>query len=358
MNFEQLLQSPAYTVPARERRDLILQELNTLSLHHYEYCEPYRRIIDGLWGGRPGADTLNAFPYLPVALFKSQTLQSASPEQIRLTLTSSGTTGQAVSRVLVDSETSLRQQAALTNSLTHILGKKRLPMLVIDTSEVYRNPSMMSARGAGVLGMMRYGRDHAFALGPDLELDVDAIRSFLDRNGDAPFFMFGFTFLVWAKLFEASAGQTVDLSNGILIHSGGWKKMVEKAVDNEVFKSRLNERFGLSRIYNFYGMVEQLGSILLEGPHGLLYPPNYSDVIIRDPQTLMPVPHGTPGLIQVISLVAKSYPGNSLLTEDLGVIEAVDPGEDGWMGPGLRILGRLPKAELRGCSDVVASHAA
>ena len=42
------------------------------------------------------------------------------------------------------------------------------------------------------------------------------------------------------------------------------------------------------------------------------------------------------------------------MTEDLGVIEAVDSNKDGWNGAGIRVLGRVPKAELRGCSDVIS----
>jgi hypothetical protein len=62
-------------------------------------------------------------------------------------------------------------------------------------------------------------------------------------------------------------------------------------------------------------------------------------------------PVGQPGLIQVISALPKSYPGHSLLTEDIGVLEGVDDSPEGWKGKYFRILGRAKKAELRGCSD-------
>ncbi len=52
---------------------------------------------------------------------------------------------------------------------------------------------------------------------------------------------------------------------------------------------------------------------------------------------------------------ATSYPGNVLLTEDLGV-SAPEPDTGAWRGPRFRILGRLPKAELRGCSDTHAAN--
>jgi hypothetical protein len=231
-------------------------------------------------------------------------------------------------------------------------------MLVIDSGAVFKDPKLMSARGAGVLGIMRYGREHAFALGSDLKPDIVAVREFLAQHGGRPFFMFGFTFMVWLEFYERFKGEGIDLSNGILIHSGGWKKMIDRAVTPADFRSAFRRDFRLERIVNFYGMVEQIGTIFLEGPDGLLYPPNFADVVIRDPSTWRACDVGQTGIVQVLSLLPSSYPGHSLLTEDLGRIEAIDAGVDGWMGKGIRVLGRVPRSELRGCSDVIGAQAA
>jgi hypothetical protein len=353
---EALVASP-YSLPQAERERLLLAGLNRLTAFHRNACEGYSRILDGAWQGGGTASDLAELPYFPVSLFKTQRLQSIPDAAIRMTMTSSGTTGQAVSRIAIDAETSLIQQKALANSLMHVLGRKRLPMLVIDTDAVFKEPSTISARGAGVLGLMRYGHKHAFALDRLLQPDFDAVRNFLTEHGDAPFFMFGFTYMVWINFYEQFKDAGFDLSNGILIHSGGWKKMIERSVDNAIFRDSLKQKFGLTRIYNFYGMVEQIGSIFLEGPDSLLYPPNFADVIIRDPQTWLPCEPGKPGVIQVLSLIPHSYPGHSLLTEDMGVIRSIDAGDEGWMGKGLEVLGRVARAELRGCSDVLASAA-
>jgi len=229
-----------------------------------------------------------------------------------------------------------------------------LPMLVADTVEVIKDPKLMSARGAGVLGMMRFGVKPVFMLDPKGQPAVDDVRKFLSDHGEEPFFVFGFTFLVWSILSEQFKGVGLDLAKGTLIHSGGWKKMVENAVGPDEFKTELKSTVNLERSYNFYGMVEQIGSIFIEGDDGLLYAPNYSDVIIRDEKSWQPCPIGVSGIIQVVSLLPKSYPGHSLLTEDLGVIESTS--ESGrFIGKGLRVLGRVKKAELRGCSDVIAA---
>jgi len=56
----------------------------------------------------------------------------------------------------------------------------------------------------------------------------------------------------------------------------------------------------------------------------------------------------------VVSVLPRSYPGHAILTEDIGQILGVDDGPPGWLGTRFKVLGRAPKAELRGCSDVIA----
>jgi hypothetical protein len=264
-------------------------------------------------------------------------------------LTSSGTTGD-VSRIYLDRESASVQQRMLAASLHSVIGSRRLPMLLVDTRALFKDRSSFSARGAGVLGMMNFGRDHAFALDEQERPDPDAVRAFLDQHGGSPFLIFGFTFMAWLYLYELARDNKLDLSNGILIHSGGWKKLLDQAVDNTEFRRRFADDTGLRRVHNFYGMVEQIGTIFLEGPSGGgLYCPDFADIIVRDPNTWAPAPIGTPGVVEVISTLPRSYPGHVLLTEDLGVIHGVDDGD--WPGKRFSILGRLPRAEARGCSD-------
>jgi hypothetical protein len=99
-------------------------------------------------------------------------------------------------------------------------------------------------------------------------------------------------------------------------------------------------------------MIEQIGSVFLENELGHMHCPNFSDVVIRNPKDFSVQPHGTEGLVQVISILPKSYPGHSLLTEDIGVVIGEDL-PNGWKGKYFKILGRAKKAELRGCSDLI-----
>jgi hypothetical protein len=336
-----------FTLPQAEREEILLKELSSLVTHHRANCPPYDRILAA--SGYAGASSVAELPWLPVRLFKNLELKSIPDDEVYKVLTSSGTTGE-VSRIYLDKAAAATQTRQLGATLQTVLGPKRLPMILVDTKSLLKDRRSFSARGAGVLGMATFGRDHVWALDESGAPDLPALQTFLAKHGDEPFLIFGFTYLVWLHLYEVAKENGLDLGNGILIHSGGWKKLVDQAVSPQEFRKRLAEDVGLTQSHNFYGMVEQIGTIFLEGPSGgSLYCPDFADVVVRDPQTWQELPPGKPGLLEVVSTLPTSYPGHVLLTEDLGVVHGVDDGD--WPGKRFTVLGRLPRAEARGCSD-------
>jgi hypothetical protein len=341
-----------FTLPQPDREAQLLPRLVELTERHRARSAAYANILAAT-GNAPDRryERISDLPWLPVRLFKTHELKSIPDDEVFKVLTSSGTTGD-VSRIHLDKAAAAAQTRMLGRTLQAVLGPKRLPMLVVDTAAIIRNRRSFSARGAGVLGMITFGRDHVWALDEDGRPDLEAVRGFLARHGDKPFLVFGFTFMVWLHLYELARDNSLDLSNGILVHSGGWKKLADQQVDNAEFRRAFRVGTGLTRIHNFYGMVEQIGVVYLEGPEGTsLYCPDFADVVIRDPQTWEPLPPGRPGLVEVISTLPESYPGHLLLTEDMGVIDGIDDGA--WPGKRFSILGRLPRAEARGCSDTL-----
>ena len=146
-----------------------------------------------------------------------------------------------------------------------------------------------------------------------------------------------------------------DLSNGILIHGGGWKKLVSEAVSTDEFHKRLKDVCGLDNIYDYYGMVEQTGCIYMECECGHLHASIFSDVITRRPLDFSECEVGEKGVIQVVSAIPESYPGHSLLTEDEGIILGEDDCPCGRKGKYFKIIGRMKSAEIRGCSDTYAA---
>ena len=341
-----------FGIDQASKEERLVNELARLTNHHSTNCLEYGRFLKSVHWAE--ASTIETIPFLPVRLFKEMNLKSIPEQDVFRILTSSGTTGDAVSRIFLDSQAAKIQSQFMIQTMSQVIGRARLPMLIIDSKAVTLG-STFSARGAGVLGMMNLGRKHCFALDENMELDDESVSDFLKNYGDSPFLIFGFTFMVWFYLAKLEKSLYINLSNGTLIHSGGWKKLVEQEVSHREFRKQLSTRFGLKKIYNFYGMVEQIGTVFIESEigDGSLTCPSFADVIIRDPITLEPLPHGETGLIQALSTLPVSYPGHSILTEDLGVIEGVD--DQNRLGKRFRVLGRLPKAEVRGCSDTFRS---
>ncbi|HKG55913.1 MAG TPA: hypothetical protein VKA85_01555 [Candidatus Limnocylindrales bacterium] len=348
---EQLMATEQYSVDAPTKDAALVAGMNQLTAHHRAHCPEYARIVEAAYPGGSEAARLADVPYLPVSLFKSLDLKSVADRDVFKVMTSSGTTSHVPSRIALDVETARLQTRALSTIVTHYLGRSRLPMLILDHPDVVRDRHSFSARGAGILGMLSFGRDHLYALDPDMAVDRAAVRGWLERHAGDDLLLFGFTFMAWEYFFEPLAGDGIDLSRATLIHTGGWKKLADRAISTNAFRSRLAGDFDLTRIHNFYGMVEQVGSVFFECPAGHFHPPNFADVIVRDPRSWEPSATGDAGVVEVMSLLPRSYPGHAILTEDVGVVDGIDDCPCGRKGKRFHVIGRVPKAEIRGCSD-------
>lgn len=341
-----------YHLARADKQQQLLEKLNDLTLWHVENCFEYKAMLEKS-GAVVEATSIEEIPYLPVQLFKLMDLKSVPQEEVVKVLTSSSTTGQQVSKIYLNKETAAAQTKTLVEVMKPLIGTKRLPMIVLDTKSVLKDRKSFSARGAGILGFSNFGRKHFYALNDDMSLDVEGLRAYLKEYEGQKILLFGFTFMIWKYVYKEAVAHGLNLNFGesILIHGGGWKKLKDEAVDSLTFNDLLCEHLGIRAVHNYYGMVEQVGSIFVECKAGHLHAPSYADVVVRDPNTFEVLPYGKQGLIQVLSELPKSYPGHSLLTEDLGTIHGEDDCSCGWKGKYFSIVGRIPKAELRGCSD-------
>jgi hypothetical protein len=273
-------------------------------------------------------------------------------------MTSAGTSGQSVSRIHLDKTTAANQTRVLVKIMSSVLGDKRLPFLVIDSPAVLRNRELFSARGAGILGFAMLGYDLTYALDEHYQIDFERLDAFLEKHQGRKILVFGFTFVVWEHFCQAlkRAGRSIQIE-GILVHGGGWKKLESRAVDKATFRKTVLEVSGIATVCNYYGMIKQTGSIFIECEQGVLHASAFSDVIVRDTDRFAPLPAGEPGLLQLVSLLPMSYPGHSILTEDIGCVLRQDGCPCGRRGTCFEVHGRIKNAEVRGCSDTHASYA-
>ena len=350
---------PVYGLEHTQKTEFLTSALKKLTLHHMADCPEYKKILTSMGITPEDIGSIKDhkdLPFLPVRLFKEYELKSIPADQVFKTMTSSGTTGQQVSKIFLDRGTASMQTRTLTHIMGEWIGKKRLPMIILDTSEVIKNRKMFSARGAGILGFQMFGSDKFFALDENMELDIDGLTAFLEKHQGEQLFLFGFTFMIWQHFYQTlkASGRYIDLSNGVLVHGGGWKKLADQKISSAEFREALRSVCGIEKIHDYYGMVEQTGTIYMECECGHLHASTFSDIIIRDPYDLSVCPHGKKGIIQVVSVLPYSYPGHSLLTEDEGMILGEDDCPCGKKGVYFSVFGRLKNAEIRGCSDTYA----
>jgi len=330
-----------------------LAEMNALTRAHLAGCPEYARI----WPDFGEADSPENLPWLHVGLFKHIEFRTRG-EGIRheRTLKSSATTSGVSSLVTLDRASSELQSASTQAIFRNFVGDRIRPLLVLDSSRSLLTRGEVSARIAAALSLRPLASEIHFLL-EDAEdpgsLKWDALAGQLRNQDDL--LVYGFTWILWLAWGSAEMpGEIRELLAGKrihFVHSGGWKKLEDLKVDRQTFDGRLLS--GLhpdSRVVDFYGLVEQVGIIYPLCEAGFRHVPAWADVLVRDPWTLDSLV-GQPGQLQLMNTLARGAPYHNVLTEDLGRIVAGDC-PCGRSGKRFELLGRVPKAEVRGCANV------
>ena len=362
---DRLLSMPPYDRPPKEREAGLLEILKDELDYACERHAGYKAYIQHWPVDYRSASRVADLPFLPVGMLKANPpLAFVDPDQIKRTLTSSATTSQVPSRVVVDSPTARRMTKGVVSIIRDFIGPARRPYLVVDTQGFLG--SEMGARGAAIQGLQPFASEttHCLSLNKqgDLILDRDRLVNFAQDNQDKELLVYGFTFILWNHLVKPlqAEGIRLNLPKARILHSGGWKRLQDQAVEKSVFNERLAGLFGCSpdNIIDFYGMVETVGVIYPDCPAGNKHGPVFGDVIVRNPLTLEPVTAGEYGIVQVCSILPTSFPGHLLLTEDMAQVLAYDGCPCGRRGISFRFAGRIPKAELRGCGNLETKRSA
>jgi len=328
-------------------------QLKDLHSWHYDRCKDFKSIVDFFnWNSLMISKPEEIF--LHANIFKIKKITSTNINQNEdILMQSSGTSGSRRSNIYSDRLTRINQQRALIKIVSENLKinvKDKLNYYVI-AEEFSQKERIFDAQKAAILGFSVFSNKKIFLLDKNGHICEEKIKTMI--NDHNPFIIFGFTSNVYLKLllYLKEKNIIIDCKNSFLIHGGGWKKLSRFGVENSILKKEVNKYLTNITCRNYYGMIEQTGSIFMECPKGYLHSNDYGQIIIRD-NNLEKQKDGREGIIQSISLLPKSYPGHSLITEDLGVCMGEDCCECGAKGKFFKVKGRLKKSEIRGCSDV------
>jgi hypothetical protein len=303
-------------------------------------------------------DDWRAVPAVPTRAFRELPLICGDPDDAEAVFRTSGTSrgGEARGEHHVRS-LSLYRASLLPNAAAHLrpeAGGSASPLRVLAlVPSPEDRPDSSLVHMVGVLAReWDDGRGGFFADG-EWRLRDEALQGALEEAaaGDVPVLLAGtaFAFVHWTDRVRERGGSVVLPPGSRALETGGFKGR-SREVSREDLYGAMEKAFGLppGRIVNEYGMTELLSQlyepVLREdgpadpGARRHVAPP-WVRARVLDPRDLAPVRPGAPGILAHLDL-ANLHSVAAVLTEDRGVeVEG-----------GLRLLGRTPGAEPRGCS--------
>lgn len=159
-----------------------------------------------------------------------------------------------------------------------------------------------------------------------------------------------YTFFLMKQLDERGIHVTLKKGSKIML-GGGWKQFYAEQVDKPAFYRLAEKVFGVTDrdIVEFYGAVEH-PILYCDCPNHHFHVPTYSRVVIRDVDTLAPVPMGTPGLVNLITPMIRATPVLSVMTDDIGILHSGSSCGCGIQTPYLEIIGSVAPNDIKTCA--------
>jgi hypothetical protein len=356
-----LLTAPLYALAPADRHSAMLPLLKKEIAYACEKNPCFRNYVEHWHTDFRAADSIADLPYLPADVFKANPpLSLVDVSEIKRTLSSSATTGQIPSRVVLDAATARRMTKSVVAIIRDFVGPARRPYLVVDIPENLAAQPELGARSAAIQAVTSFATEIVSCLRVNSHgeptLDLDALVRCAENWKHLEVLVYGFTYVLWNQLVQPlqQKGLCLHMPNVHILHSGGWKRLADQAVTKDAFIRGIAGVFGCSpdRVIDYYGMVENVGVVYPDCERGNKHVPAFADVIVRKPLTLAPVEPGEEGLVQVSSVLPTSFPGFLVLTEDMAEVIGYDGCPCGRRGVYFRFARRAPKAEPRGCGNL------
>lgn len=298
----------------------------------FENNRVYRSFCDLLYKHPSEVKTINDIPFLPIQFFKTRDVLS-SPEPIKITFTSSGTTGSTTSKHHV---TDLNiYSKSFTTGFEQFYGN------IEDYVVLGLLPSYLEREGSSLIymvdAMIKTSKhpESGFYLNNLSELKDTLIK--LDSDGKKAL-LIGVSF----ALLDLVETYQFNLKNTVVMETGGMKGRRKELIRSELHDI-LKKGFGVEQIHSEYGMTELLSQAYSKG-NGIFDCPPWMKFLTRDTEDALTIQKkGKAGGINVIDL-ANTNSCAFIATQDLGRIH--DNGT-------FEIIGRFDNSDIRGCNLMV-----
>ena len=190
--------------------------------------------------------------------------------------------------------------------------------------------------------------------GAGYDINTEGIRKALLKYAKSPFPVrfVGFPaymYFLLKTLEKEGISLSLPARSAVLL-GGGWKEFSGESVDREALLELVEARLGIKRerCFEFFSAVEH-PLAYLKCACGRFHIPAYSRVIIRDTETLEPIPNGEAGLLNLITPLVSSMPLCSVITDDIAILSD-SPCPCGNPAPYFELLARAGVNGIRICA--------
>lgn len=344
-----------------EKCQLMLEACREMATFHFENC-PEIKFLYEKHGFKPESlkdyADLEKIPPLGVSAMKRYLMTSLDHKEAVLRLTSSGTKGiktqiwfdqKSLDRVQRMLDVFLEQERMVSTTPTNYLVFTYDPDDAKDLGIAYTDKNQMRfapinrvhyALKKNSLDEWVFDKEKALEVLREYAQEPHPVRVF-----GMPAFLHDF---VGMCLKEKA---TFSLPEGsLMITGGGWKAAEDKMISRDDFREECSQVFGIPTewIRDAYGMAEHSAPYFECKAHKF-HVAVFNKLIIRDPETMKPLPPGQQGLMELITPFNAMMPTLALLTTDWA-IEDPEPCECGYNAPTFTLLGRAGIAKHKGCA--------
>lgn len=345
----------------QEKAEQLFREAMLESLQfHYEKNEVYRNYCDNL-KFNPYQENLKLedIPYLPIQLFKKKKMLSV-PETDIVDMRKSSSTSTGIPSVVYRDQITLERYQKSRNAIFDQFIKDRGKVHICLGQQPEKDRHISRNLVNELIGD-RAQDAGTFYLMQDDKMDWEKFHGIVQqcqKEGKKIGLIYGGTAILYLFVILPLLKRHIKIQyDGYIAHGGGWKKLQNMQVSKQKFMSDLQKVFDMpaSHVIDMYGFSES-NSMFIDCEYGRKHIPVWNKVIIRDSHTLKPVEDGKPGIIQILDVIPHSYPGNSLLTDDIGYLFKEKQCRCGRAGTTFQMLKRANGSEAKGCGDMLADY--
>ncbi|MNX30638.1 Acyl-protein synthetase, LuxE [compost metagenome] len=312
-----------------------VEAMREASAWHMEHSEVFKNLARKR-GFTPdalqGVDDVADVPHLFVNAFKQYEILSVPAENVVLTLTSSGTSGQR-SQIMFD-QLSLDRGLRMVDRVFEAMSLKRPEQVVnyilfaydpeearqVGTSYTDDNLTNLTQKGKVYHALRWNSEKREFEFRP-----AECYAKLLEYAEDGlPVRLLGFPAFLHrlVQYHQESGAPPLALGpDSYVLTGGGWKTSEHAAIDKDRFIDEVSRTLGIppGNLRDGYGLVEH-GIAYIECEHHRFHVPAFARAFARDVGTLEPLPDGEVGFLHLVTPYMRSMPTISLLTSDLAKV--------------------------------------